>query len=74
VPVIVPVVVPVVVPVIVPVVVPVIVPGLGKAVLIAANGGDLTKHAFGKYSSEPPAVAFHDENMQAEVGVTPKRE
>lgn len=60
--------------VVVSVVVPVIVPGLGKAVLIAANGGDLTKHAFGKYSSEPPAVAFHDENMQAEVGVTPKRE
>tara|TARA_B110000305_G_scaffold176975_1_gene195907 strand:+ start:106 stop:282 length:177 start_codon:yes stop_codon:yes gene_type:complete len=58
----------------VPVAVTVIVPGLGKAGLTAANGGDLTKHAFGKYSSEPPAVAFHDENMQAEVGVTPKRE
>jgi len=39
-----------------------------------ANGGYLTKHAFGYYSSEPPAVVFQHENMLAEVEVTPKRE
>jgi acetyl-CoA C-acetyltransferase len=46
----------------------------GKVGLITANGGYLTKHAFGVYSSEPPAVDFQYENLQAEVDVTPKRE
>ena len=42
--------------------------------MITANGGYLTKHAFGIYSSEPPAVDFQYGNMQAEIDVTPKRE
>jgi acetyl-CoA C-acetyltransferase len=46
----------------------------GKVGLITANGGYLTKHAFGVYSSEPPAVDFQYANLQAEVDVTPKRE
>ena len=53
---------------------PVIIPILGEVELIAANGGYLTKPAFGYYSSEPPAVDFQHENILAEVEVTPKRE
>ena len=46
----------------------------GKVGLITANGGYLTKHAFGIYCSEPPAVDFQYANLQSEVDLTPKRE
>jgi acetyl-CoA C-acetyltransferase len=46
----------------------------GKVGLITANGGYLSKHSFGVYSSEPPAQDFQHQNLQAEVDATPKRE
>jgi acetyl-CoA C-acetyltransferase len=42
--------------------------------LITANGGYLTKHAFGVYSATPPARPFQHQDVQAEVDVTPLRE
>ncbi|MEZ5558285.1 MAG: acetyl-CoA acetyltransferase [Pseudomonadales bacterium] len=42
--------------------------------LITANGGYLTKHAFGVYSAEPPSRAFRHEDLQAQVDATPRRE
>ncbi len=42
--------------------------------LITANGGYLTKHAFGVYSAEPPATPFQHDDLQAEVDATPSRE
>lgn len=42
--------------------------------LITANGGYLTKHAFGVYSTTPPAQPFQHQDVQAEVDVMPKRE
>jgi acetyl-CoA C-acetyltransferase len=44
-----------------------------KRGMITANGGYLTKHAFGIYSSEPHQEFAHA-NVQAEVDATPKRE
>ncbi|MEP6659289.1 MAG: acetyl-CoA acetyltransferase [Acidimicrobiales bacterium] len=38
-----------------------------------ANGGFATKHAFGVYSTTPPA-AFRHENPQAEIDALPRRE
>lgn len=46
----------------------------GSRCLITANGGYLTKHAFGVYSSEPPAKPFQHQDVQAEVDATPARE
>jgi acetyl-CoA C-acetyltransferase len=46
----------------------------GSRCLITANGGYLTKHAFGVYSSEPPAKPFQHQDVQAEVDATPSRE
>jgi acetyl-CoA C-acetyltransferase len=46
----------------------------GTRCLITANGGYLTKHAFGVYSSEPPAKPFQHQDVQAEVDATPSRE
>jgi acetyl-CoA C-acetyltransferase len=46
----------------------------GAKGLCTANGGFLTKHAFGVYSTEPPEHPFRHENLQAQVDVTPKRE
>ncbi len=43
----------------------------GSRGLITANGGYLTKHAFGVWSSEPPAVPFRWEHPQAEVDALP---
>ncbi|KAA9156774.1 acetyl-CoA acetyltransferase [Amycolatopsis acidicola] len=40
--------------------------------LVTANGGYLTKHALGVYSTEPPAEGFRAEDVQAEVGREPK--
>lgn len=46
----------------------------GKKGMITANGGYLTKHAFGIYSSEPPAQDFQHASPQAEVDALPKRQ
>jgi acetyl-CoA C-acetyltransferase len=42
--------------------------------LVTANGGYLTKHAFGVYSAEPPAEPFRHENLQRKVDATPSRD
>ena len=46
----------------------------GKKGMITANGGYLTKHAFGIYSSEQPPEGFKHEDVQAEVDATFFRE
>ena len=38
-----------------------------------ANGGYATKHAFGVFSTTPPAVAFRHDSPQNEVDALPKR-
>ncbi|WP_299559086.1 acetyl-CoA acetyltransferase [uncultured Mycolicibacterium sp.] len=45
-------------------------PALG---LVTANGGYLTKHAFGVYGTEPPASGFRWQDVQAEVDAEPTR-
>jgi acetyl-CoA C-acetyltransferase len=45
----------------------------GKRGLITANGGYLTKHSFGVYSTEPPGE-FRWENMQPAVERVPTRD
>jgi acetyl-CoA C-acetyltransferase len=45
----------------------------GRCGLITANGGYLTKHSFGVYSTEPPAE-FRWEDMQAAVDREPTRD
>ncbi len=45
----------------------------GTRGLITANGGYLTKHAFGVYSTEPPAGGFRWEDVQAAVDAEPTR-
>jgi acetyl-CoA C-acetyltransferase len=42
--------------------------------LITANGGYLTKHAFGIYSATPPARPFRHADVQAAVDATPQRD
>ncbi len=42
--------------------------------LITANGGYLTKHAFGVYSATPPQTPFRHQDLQPEVDATPSRE
>ncbi len=46
----------------------------GEKGLCTANGGFLTKHAFGVYSTEPPSIPFQHADLQAEVDALPKRE
>ncbi len=46
----------------------------GSRALVTANGGYLTKHAFGIYSTQPPARPYQHADLQAEVDATPKRE
>jgi acetyl-CoA C-acetyltransferase len=46
----------------------------GEKGLCTANGGFLTKHAFGVYSTEPPSVPFQHADLQDEVDALPKRE
>jgi acetyl-CoA C-acetyltransferase len=46
----------------------------GSLGLVTANGGFITKHAFGVYSTEPPAQAFRHDAPQAEVDALPARE
>lgn len=46
----------------------------GKRGMITANGGYITKHSFGIYSSEAPARPYQHANLQEAVDATPKRE
>jgi acetyl-CoA C-acetyltransferase len=46
----------------------------GDKGMITANGGYLTKHAFGIYSSEPPAQGFQHADLQPQVDALVKRE
>ena len=46
----------------------------GSIGLCSANGGYLTKHAMGLYSTEPPAQGFRWEDVQDEVDREPTRE
>jgi len=46
----------------------------GSLGLVTANGGYLTKHAFGVYSTTPPLTPWRHANPQAEVDVLPRRE
>ena len=46
----------------------------GARGLVTANGGFVTKHAFGVYSTEPPASGFRYAEPQAEVDALPSRE
>ncbi len=45
-----------------------------KRGLITANGGYLTKHAFGVYSAAEPAHPFRHEDLQAQVDALPSTE
>ncbi len=42
--------------------------------LITANGGYLTKHAFGIYSATPPSKPFQHQDVQAEVDEIPLKD
>ncbi len=46
----------------------------GQNGLITANGGYITKHAFGVYSSEPPAQPYQHADLQQEVDQTFRRD
>lgn len=45
----------------------------GAMGLVTANGGFLTKHAFGVYSTTPPPAAFRHADLQHEVDALPSR-
>ncbi|MCC5953752.1 MAG: acetyl-CoA acetyltransferase [Acidimicrobiia bacterium] len=45
----------------------------GSTGLVTANGGYLTKHAFGVYSTEPPPDGYRSEDLQRAVDATPRR-
>lgn len=45
----------------------------GSLGLVTANGGFITKHAFGVYGTEPPSTAFRHRDVQDEVDALPKR-
>lgn len=46
----------------------------GSTGLVWGNGGYLTKHAFGVYSTEPPADGFRHVHPQDEIDALPSRE
>ncbi len=46
----------------------------GEIGLVTSNGGFITKHAFGIYSTAPPAKRFRHDEPQPEVDATPQRE
>ena len=48
--------------------------GPGDVGLVSSNGGFITKHAFGVYSTAPPAQPFRYEVPQDRVDVMPTRE
>ncbi len=43
----------------------------GSVGMVTANGGYLTKHSIAIYATEPPAVAFRHDDVQAEVDAQP---
>jgi acetyl-CoA C-acetyltransferase len=45
----------------------------GSTGLVSANGGFITKHAFGVYGTEPPSTPFRHAVPQAEVDALPRR-
>lgn len=46
----------------------------GSVGLVSANGGFITKHAFGVYGTEPPGRPFAHADPQAEIDALPTRE
>lgn len=47
----------------------------GASGLVWANGGYATKHAFGVYSTKPPADGFrHDDSFQVDIDAMPSRQ
>jgi acetyl-CoA C-acetyltransferase len=46
----------------------------GERALVWANGGFLTKHAFGVYGADPPAHGFRHASPQDEIDALPKRD
>jgi len=46
----------------------------GSVGLVTANGGYVTKHALGLYSTSPPAGGFRWDDVQDEVDALPRRE
>ncbi len=46
----------------------------GGRALVTANGGMLTKHSFGVYSTDEPSTPYRHEDLTAEVHALPKRE
>jgi acetyl-CoA C-acetyltransferase len=46
----------------------------GETALIWANGGYVTKHAFGIYATTPPADGFRHDEPQAEIDALPSRD
>lgn len=46
----------------------------GDMGLVTSNGGFVTKHAFGVYSTTPPAKGFQHDEPQAPVDATPTRQ
>ena len=46
----------------------------GAIGLCTANGGLISKHSFGTYSTEPPSGGFRYESPQAEVDLAPHRD
>jgi acetyl-CoA C-acetyltransferase len=45
----------------------------GELGLVWANGGYVTKHAFGVYGTAPPAAGFRHDDPQAEIDLLPSR-
>jgi acetyl-CoA C-acetyltransferase len=45
----------------------------GTVGLVSANGGYITKHAFGVYGTEPPVTPFQHADVQSEVDALPQR-
>jgi acetyl-CoA C-acetyltransferase len=46
----------------------------GARGMCTGNGGFITKHAFGVYSTEPPSTPFQYADLKAEVDAKPERE
>jgi acetyl-CoA C-acetyltransferase len=46
----------------------------GDSALVWANGGYVTKHAFGVYATAPPAKGFRHDEPQAQIDALPSRE
>lgn len=46
----------------------------GSVGLVSANGGFITKHAFGVYSATPPAQPYRWESCQSAVDALPRRD